>query len=469
MNLRSNKNTIVIGAGGGGIASALLASLRGEKVTLIEAHSALGGCASWFKRGPYIFDAGATTLSGVGENEPVGELFSLLGTSPDLYASDPGIVFHLSNGKVIRYYRDFEKWMVELSEIFPGLNHRPFWELTRSINEKSWLLLKNIKTFPFSSITDYLDLLKHPKLLTLAPYLLLSTEHALKKFGLDQGDYLEFINGLLLISAQAHSEKIPFIVGAMALSYPAQTFAPRGGMKGLMDFFEKELERHDVLVRKKTRVQSFTNNTVTLSDGETLTGERLIVNLPVWNMAQMYQGEMKKKFMKESESHPGSWGAFVLYFGVKSDIHELYHQVHLNHPLVKNYFVSFSIPHDELRAPRNYQAVTISTHVYADETTDKELLSKIILDDFLKRFPVSDIKFITTGSPKTFERYTGRLKGYVGGLPFLYGKNPFSMLGAHTSEEEVFRVGDTVFPGQGLCGVVAGAMGLHRRLKISGG
>ena len=48
--------TTIIGAGGGGIASALLATLRGEQVSLLESHSKIGGCASYFGRGQFVFE-----------------------------------------------------------------------------------------------------------------------------------------------------------------------------------------------------------------------------------------------------------------------------------------------------------------------------------------------------------------------------------------------------------------------------
>ncbi len=457
--------TVVVGAGGGGIASALLSALRGDEVTLFEAHSALGGCASWFRRGPFVFDAGATTVSGVGVGEPLGDFFELLGHAPNLHPCDPGIVFHLSTGKVLRYHRDFEAWLQELEVHFPGLPHRRFWELTRSINRSAWQLLRDVRTFPFTNISDISDVLRHPRHVALVPYLLLSTEAALKTFGLDHPEYLELVNGILLISAQATSEHIPFIVGSMALSYPAETYAPVGGMKGLMDFFEGELIRHGVDLRKKVRVDSFGEGKVGLFSGESVTADKIIVNLPVWNMAQMVTGQLRQELTRDSKTHPGAWGAFTAYFGVSGQNRELYHQVHLNHPLVKNYFISFSIPGDQARAPSGMQAVSISTHVYADDVINKEEYAQVILDDFKKRFPCPEVKFLTTGSPRTFERYTGRLHGFVGGLPFLYGSNPLSLLSPVTSDASVFRVGDTVFPGQGICGVVAGALQLDCRLR----
>ena len=459
-----SKSTIVVGAGGGGIVSALLAAKRGDHVTLFESHSALGGCASWFRRGAFIFDAGATTLSGVGVGEPMGELFEILGRAPALYPSDPGIVFHLSSGKIVRFHRDFDRWMTELNEHFPHLNHRPFWEKVFLINKKSWALLKDVRTFPFRGLRDVLPVFHHPQYLGLIPYLFISTEHALKIHGLDHPEYFELVNGILLISAQATSDKIPFIVGAMALSYPKETYAPQGGMKGLMDFFEHELKRLDVEIKKRSRVQSFRPGSIELENGDIVCGDHIILNLPIWNLPLMTEGKLKEKFEAESKGRPEAWGAFTIYFGASSKNAALYHQVHLNHPLVKNYFLSFSHPDDRQRAPEGFQAISISTHVFVSDEINKDLLASIILDDVKKRFGLSDLKFVTTGSPKTFERYTGRINGFVGGLPFLYGMNPLSILSPLTMEEGIYRVGDTVFPGQGLCGVTAGALGLHHRL-----
>ncbi len=468
MNPLSNTRTIIVGAGGGGVASALLSGLRGEEVLLLEAHSALGGCASWFGRGPFIFDAGATTLSGVGVKEPLGELFELLGAAPEMYPSDPGIVFHLSSGKTISYHRDFEKWMVELHHHFPGMNHRPFWEKVRSINKKSWALLGHIPIFPFRSLSDVVKVLKHPSYACLLPHLLLSTSHALKFYGLDSPEMRELIDGILLISAQAPSENIPFLVGAMALSYPAETYAPIGGMKGLMEFFETELKKRNVQIKKRTEVSRLESRKVILKNGEEIKADRIIANLPIWNLAHLTAGALHEDFGREAALHPGAWGALTIYCGVQKSISSCYHQVHLNHPLVKNYFVSFSVPGDRRRAPEGFQSVTISTHVFAEDLIPRQDMVAVIMDDFCRRFGIEQVKHLTSGVPKTFERYTGRWQGFVGGLPFLYGKNPFSLLSPLTKETDFFRVGDTVFPGQGLCAVVAGALMLHRRFNSEG-
>ena len=463
------KKTIVVGAGGGGIASAALAAIRGEDVTLIEAHENLGGCASWFKRGEYAFDVGATTLSGLGDDEPLGKLFKLLGEKPKLTRVNPGIVFHLSNGHKVRYFQDFEKWMGELSRVFPNLEHRPFWEKVFKLNSHAWGLLDVVDGFPYRKLEDLASVLKNPKYFSLYPYLMVSTELMLKRYQLDHPDYLELINGILIISAQSESPDVPFLVGAMALAYPQATYAPVGGMKGLMDFFEMKLKSLGVKILRDSYVSSIDHKILTLKTGESFSADEIILNVSYWDIPKLFQNQERELLELEMSEDKTGWGAFTLYFASPSKVYELYQQVHLNLPEVKNYFVSFSEP-DE----KKFQSVTISTHVMAEiwETMDRSTyreqklhLQNLILNDFKKRFGLENLKYVISGTPKTFNRYTHRASGFVGGLPFLYGMNPWKLQGHSTKLDYVHRVGDTTFPGQGLVGVVAGAFALDKELK----
>jgi C-3',4' desaturase CrtD len=467
------KKTIVVGAGGGGIASALLASLRGEEVTLLEAHENVGGCASWFDRKDFNFDVGATTLSGLSPGEPLYQLFSRINSFPPVEQIDPGMVIHLSSGKVIHYYSDFEKWMQELEKNFPNLKHRPFWKLVHSLNQKAWGLLENLSAFPFSSPTDLWQILKAPKYFTLYPFLLVSTELILKRYNLDRPEYLELLNGILLISAQTEAPHVPFLIGAMALAYPATTYAPKGGMKGFMQFLESECQKRNIEIKTNAKVQSIYQHEVKLMQ-ETLEAERLILNLTRWDLPELFRHEEKEKLKFEMKQNKEAWGAFTLYFACPKATENLYQQVHLNHPLVKNYFISFSSPADRFRSPEGWQCVTISTHIEAyqwflmnkeDYKINKTNIQNLILNDFKQRFGVRELKYLTSGTPRTFERYTGRKTGFVGGLPFLYGMNPWNLIGHQTPLNEVYRVGDTTFPGQGIVGVVAGALALDEELK----
>ena len=68
-------NSIVIGSGFGGIASALRLKAKGHKVTLIEKHPDLGGRARVFKKNGFIFDGGPTVITAPYLIEELFELF----------------------------------------------------------------------------------------------------------------------------------------------------------------------------------------------------------------------------------------------------------------------------------------------------------------------------------------------------------------------------------------------------------
>lgn len=68
-------DAIVIGAGAGGLASALKLSSAGNKVLLIERQPIPGGCATTFTRRGFTFESSMHCVNGLGEN---GELRSFL-------------------------------------------------------------------------------------------------------------------------------------------------------------------------------------------------------------------------------------------------------------------------------------------------------------------------------------------------------------------------------------------------------
>ena len=75
-------NSIVIGSGFGGIASALRLKAKGHQVTLIEKHPDLGGRARVFKKDGFTFDGGPTVITAP---HLINELFELFQKNPKDY------------------------------------------------------------------------------------------------------------------------------------------------------------------------------------------------------------------------------------------------------------------------------------------------------------------------------------------------------------------------------------------------
>ncbi|HVN70791.1 MAG TPA: NAD(P)/FAD-dependent oxidoreductase [Desulfomonilia bacterium] len=72
-------DVVVIGAGNGGLTSAVTLAKAGRKVLLLERHNIPGGCATSFVRGRFEFEVALHQLSGMGSAEKPGPLRSILG------------------------------------------------------------------------------------------------------------------------------------------------------------------------------------------------------------------------------------------------------------------------------------------------------------------------------------------------------------------------------------------------------
>ncbi len=72
-------DVVVIGAGNGGLTSALTLAKKGLKVLLLERHNIPGGCATSFVRGRFEFEVALHQLSGMGTEQGPGPLRTTLG------------------------------------------------------------------------------------------------------------------------------------------------------------------------------------------------------------------------------------------------------------------------------------------------------------------------------------------------------------------------------------------------------
>jgi phytoene dehydrogenase-like protein len=93
----SEYDVVVIGAGNGGLTSALTLARNGAKVLLLERHNIPGGCATSFIRGRFEFEVALHQLSGMGTEDRPGPLRGLLG--------ELGVLDHLEFVEMKTLYR----------------------------------------------------------------------------------------------------------------------------------------------------------------------------------------------------------------------------------------------------------------------------------------------------------------------------------------------------------------------------
>ena len=129
---------IVIGGGIAGLTAAALLAHDGVAVTLFEAHRQAGGCAGTFRRGPWIFDVGATQVAGLEPGGSHARVLQHLGLAlPKASLLDPGCVVDLGDGSApISLWHDPMQWAEERIRQFPGSER--FWQLCELLHNSNW-------------------------------------------------------------------------------------------------------------------------------------------------------------------------------------------------------------------------------------------------------------------------------------------------------------------------------------------
>ena len=89
------KNITIIGAGLGGLTAGALLAKEGHKVTILEQHNIVGGCATTFKRGDFICEVGLHKMDGVYTNPTVVDIFKRLGVYEHIEFIKPNEFFSL--------------------------------------------------------------------------------------------------------------------------------------------------------------------------------------------------------------------------------------------------------------------------------------------------------------------------------------------------------------------------------------
>lgn len=132
-------DVIVIGSGLGGLTTAASLARKGYKVAVFENHSKVGGYASWFNRGPYLFDVALHAIGGIGKGQSVYRLLETCGAAEKITPIAKAPPYScLYKGQTIDIPQNAQEYEWFLQDMFPedkeGI-HRLFTDLKKFRNE----------------------------------------------------------------------------------------------------------------------------------------------------------------------------------------------------------------------------------------------------------------------------------------------------------------------------------------------
>ncbi|HJL06578.1 MAG TPA: FAD-dependent oxidoreductase [Polyangiaceae bacterium LLY-WYZ-15_(1-7)] len=473
----------VIGAGFGGLAAALTAAEAGAKVALLEQLRYPGGCASTFTRRGARFESGATLFSGFGEGQLFAEWIERLRLPVTFQPLDPVIELR-APGFTLPIPPDraaFVERVAALPDV-PAERARAFFAEQRRVADALWSLFDDPSLLPPLSARAFArHLARAPRYLPLLRHVGRPLERMLRRHGLEGCAPLRtYLDAVCQITVQAGTREVeaPFALGAMDYCFRG-TGHVHGGIGELAWALAHAAEARGAALRTSDRVKALTRTPegwrVDARKGSLL-ADRVVANLTPHALRRVLGAEVgaHPRLDALAERVERGWGAAMLYLvlepgaQLRPEAHHLELVVDPGAPFVEGNHLFASISGaDEDRSESGGRTVTVSTHVPMERLRAAEdpgayvaRIQQRMREGLATRAPelAAAVREEMTASPRTFERFTGRDFGYVGGIPRRAGLGCYAGLWPRALLPDLWMVGDSVFPGQSTLATALGGV-----------
>ena len=508
--MKNNKekfDVIVIGSGIGGLVTASQLASKGVNVLVLEKYIIPGGSGGSFKRKGYTFDVGASMIFGFGKKGYTNLLTRALKDVNEKCETIPDPVqleYHLPNNFNLSVDKNYKSFISKLSKRFPGekFGIEKFYRTCEKV-------FNCLDSMPLLSIEDpnylFKVFFKAPlSCLGLARWLPVNAGDVAKKYIKDP-ELLKFIDIECFCWSVMPSVKTPMINAGMVFTdrHVGGINYPKGGVGTIAEKLVAGLEKLGSKIRYKANVTEILIERnraigVKLSNGEKLYSDIVVSNSTRWDtfgLNNKKEALIKKEFVpkkeyKWSETYKPSPSFVSLHLGVNKSL--IKENFNCHHIIVENWnelenekgviFISIPTLLDPSLAPKGkhiVHAFTPSSIKEWEHLSRKDYMKKkqdyfeFIIQKINNIIPdiEDNIDHKEIGTPRTHRKFLNRFDGSYGPIPKrkLLGLLPMPF--NTTNINNLYCVGDSCFPGQGLNAVAfsgyACAHKIGSKLKIN--
>ena len=476
--MSESKKAVIIGAGVGGIATAVFLARKGYTVTVVEKNANPGGrCGQMIQEG-HRFDLGATILL---MPSIYRKVFASLGLDMDkeleTTSLEPVYKLFFGDGTDFAFTRDIEKMKRQLEAIEPGsfaqyekyvkegydffnlsihgLLGKNFYHLFQFINFKSIRLLIKLKTW--IKHTDYI-----------------------KRFFTDIRLQMAFTFQNIYVGQNPYKQPAFFSMLPGAEIAEGALF-PKGGMHRVVEKLMATAIDLGVEFKYKNTVSGIIvtgNKTqgIQLENGEIIKADVVIANadLPYVYSRLLPESRLSARLKKKEYS----CSAIVFHWGIDKVYPQLaHHSIFLNDPYKQgmdrifneksvsanpSFYIHAPVRTDLSAAPENQDTLSVIVpvgHIDEQFEQDWQVLKQTAREGVIRRLieagltDIEDhIKFETSYLPKTWESYCNVTNGSVfGSLSHtIFQMGYFRPHNRHDKYKNLYFTGGSTHPGNGI-------------------
>ncbi|MBK1989253.1 carotene isomerase [Sphaerospermopsis aphanizomenoides BCCUSP55] len=489
-------DVIVIGSGIGGLVTATQLAAKGAKVLVLERYLIPGGSAGYFQRQGYTFDVGASMIFGFGKKGTTNLLTRALeavNVNLETIPDPVQIHYHLPNGLDVKVDRNYEQFLQNLIAYFP---HEA--KGIRSFYDECQKVFNCLNSIELLSLEEpkYLwrVFFQHPlACLGLAKYLPQNAGDVARRYIKDPL-LLKFIDIECYCWSVVPAAMTPMINAGMVFSdrhYGGVNY-PKGGVGQIAQKLAEGLEKSGGQIQYQARVTKVLTEQgkatgVQLANGKVYYGKRIVSNATKWDTFEklLPADKIPTNEKKWQQTYKKSPSFLSLHLGVKASV--LPPGTECHHILLADWqnmelmagtiFVSIPTLLDPDLAPTGYHIIHAFTPAEiadwqrlkpTEYEQKKEAAAGRIIQQLEKIFPGLDagLDYLEVGTPLTHRRFLGRTDGTYGPIP---RRKLWGLLGMRfnrTAISNLYCVGDSTFPGQGLNAVAFSGFACAHRIAV---